>query len=117
MSDFDRIGGHEEEARIAGLRWMLSCNKAGIGYLWESVRRGHQFLEYDPLIETRLAVLLSPDGRGKQCGYWITSEGKKVLKEHERVSRANLDVLSLCDRETAFVTVDPSAGPSTTSLP
>lgn len=69
---------------ITALRWSVSCNERGVGYLGPTVKR------HGPLPElTRITAegLLRCEedvrsfGRrdAEQCGYWITDAGRAAL--------------------------------------
>lgn len=67
------------EDEITALRWMVSCNQSGVGFLGPTVRKTGHLSRYDRLLAKGLARVVEYPAIAKECGYWIQPIGRAAL--------------------------------------
>lgn len=72
--------GDLTKEEIAGLTWMARVNPK-MGFLCQFVRRRGPVPEYERLIATNMARLVTRRQYGDKMGYWILPRGRDALEK------------------------------------
>lgn len=78
------------ETELTCLRWCVSCNSSGIGFLYPTAWRSGPLAAYGAIVERGLVTFVDCRARGlprKEGGYWITHDGDEALKRHDGAPR------------------------------
>jgi hypothetical protein len=65
----------------ADLRWMMVCNKDGVGLFFPTVRKHGPLPELANLVALGLCTVTTESDDNLRFGYWITDAGRKAFRE------------------------------------